>query len=108
MIVIVLKIKVIHLILTLLFITKVNSLTESVCSPEKDCWFLSVINYQLRVLVSNKLQTKGYEALALQQLQVCCNQYLSSPGTLGFPSCFVASQPPSSLCVAKQRVIYSN
>ena len=39
MIVIVLKIKVIHLILTLLFITKVYSLTESVCSPEKDCWF---------------------------------------------------------------------
>ena len=50
MIVIVLKIKVIHLILTLLFITKVYSLTESVCSPEKDCWFfLSIINYQLRV-----------------------------------------------------------
>ena len=98
MIVIVLKIKVIHLILTLLFITKVNSLTESVCSPEKDCWFF----------VSNKLPTKGCEALALQQLHVCCNQYLSSPGTLGFPSCFVASQPPSSLCVAKQLVIYSN
>ena len=39
MIVIVLKIKAIHLILTLLFITQVYSLTESVCSPEKDCWF---------------------------------------------------------------------
>ena len=50
MIVIVLKTKVIHLILTLLFITKVYSLTESVCSPEKDCWFF----------VSNKLQTKGF------------------------------------------------
>ena len=28
----------------------VNSLTESVCSPEKDCWFF----------VSNKLPTKSF------------------------------------------------
>ena len=50
MIVIILKIKIIHLILTLLFITKVYYLTESVSSPEKDC----------RFFVSNKLPTKGF------------------------------------------------
>ena len=50
MIVIVLKIKVDHNILTLLFITKVYSLRKSMCSPEKDCWFF----------VSNKLPTKGF------------------------------------------------
>ena len=50
MIVIVLKIKVVHLILTLFFITKVYSLTELVCSPEKDCYFF----------VSNELPTKDF------------------------------------------------